>query len=110
MSLIVDEHRQYLADGARLAAFRRAIREVVKPGDLVVDLGAGTGVLGLLACEAGAGRVYAIDAGGMIEVARGVARANRLENRVTFVKELSLHTELPERVDVVIADQIGRFG
>ncbi len=110
MSLIVDEHRQYLNDHIRVAAFRQAIHDVVKPGDVVVDLGAGTGVLGLLACQAGAARVYALESGGMIEVARSLARANGFQDRVTYIPGHSLHVELPEKVDVVVADQIGRFG
>ena len=40
MSLIVDEHREYLADAPRVRAFRDALRARVKPGDVVVDLGA----------------------------------------------------------------------
>ncbi len=110
MSLVVDAHREYLADPARLSAFSRAIQEVVKPGDVVVDLGAGTGILGLLACRAGARKVYAIDAGGMIELARAVCRANGFADRVEFLKEHSTRATLPERADVVVADQIGRFG
>ncbi len=110
MSLIVDEHREYLSDPARLSAFARAIQEVVKPGDVVVDLGAGTGILGLLACRAGARKVYAIDAGGMIEVARAICRANGFGDRVEFIKDVSTRATLPERADVVVADQIGRFG
>ncbi len=110
MSLILDEHREYLSDAARMAAYTAAIAEVVRAGDVVLDLGAGTGILGLLACRAGAHRVYAVDAGSMIEVAREVCCANGYEDRVTFVKKLSLDAELPERVDVIIADQIGRFG
>src|SRR5262245_57609166 len=93
-----------------MAAYATAVAEVVRPCDLVLDLGAGTGILGLLACRAGARRVYAVDAGSMIEVAREVCRANGYDDRVTFVKKLSLDAELPERVDVIVADQIGRFG
>ena len=74
--MILDEHRQYLSDSVRVAALSAAIHRVVKPGDIVVDLGAGTGILGLVACRAGASRVYAIEEGGMIEVAREIARAN----------------------------------
>ncbi|HET8575892.1 MAG TPA: 50S ribosomal protein L11 methyltransferase, partial [Methylomirabilota bacterium] len=110
MSLVVDEHREYLADPARLSAYARAIQESVRPGDVVVDLGAGTGILGLLACRAGARKVYAIDAGGMIEVARAICRANGFADRVEFVKDFSTQALLPERVDLVVADQIGRFG
>ncbi len=110
MSLIVDEHRQYLADEARISAYRRAIHEVVHPGDVVLDLGAGTGILGLLACQSGAKRVYSIDEGGMIELAREICQANGFADRMTFIKGLSTRVEIPERVDVVVADQIGRFG
>jgi protein arginine N-methyltransferase 1 len=110
VSLILDEHRQYLADQNRVAAFRNAIAEVVKPGDVVVDLGAGTGVLGLFACQAGARRVYSIDDGAIIGLARDLSRANGFGERVTFLKELSTRVELPEKADVVVADQIGHFG
>ena len=39
MSLVIDEHRQFLADANRVAAFEQAIRETIRPGDVVVDLG-----------------------------------------------------------------------
>jgi Ribosomal protein L11 methyltransferase (PrmA) len=110
LSRIVDEHRQYLADHARLSAFRQAIGEVVKPGDVVLDLGSGTGILGLLACRAGAKRVYSIEQGGMIELARQISRANGLQDQMVFIKGLSTRVHLPEQVDVILADQIGRFG
>lgn len=110
MSLVVDEHREYLSDTIRLDAFRRAIQHVVRPGSSVVDLGSGTGILGLLACQAGAARVYSIDAGPIVTVARALARANGFADRIVFIRELSTRAELPERVDVVLADQIGHFG
>ncbi|HZS10729.1 MAG TPA: 50S ribosomal protein L11 methyltransferase [Nitrospirales bacterium] len=110
MSRLLNEHRHYLADGVRLEAFARSIGEVVRPGDVVVDLGAGTGILGLMACRAGAARVYAIDDGGMIEVARELADANAYGDRIVHLKGHSTEVELPERADVVLADQIGHFG
>lgn len=110
MSLIVDEHREYLADQVRTSAFCQAIGEVVKPGDVVLDLAAGIGILGLFACRAGAERVYSVEEGGIIDLARAVCQANGFQERVTFIKGLSTRVELPERVDVVVADQIGRFG
>jgi SAM-dependent methyltransferase len=109
VSLILDEHRHYLADHARTAAYRRALEEAVQPGAVVLDLGCGTGLLGLLACRAGAGKVYSIDNGGVIELARKLAEANGYADRVTFIKGMSTRVDLPERVDVVVADQIG-FG
>jgi SAM-dependent methyltransferase len=110
MSLIIDEHRQYLADASRLDAFARAIQSVIRPGSIVLDLASGTGILGLLACRAGAAKVYSIEVSGMTEVARGVAAENGYADRIHFIKGFSTQVDLPERVDVVIADQIGNFG
>ena len=110
MSLIVDEHQEYLADAARIGAFRRALGKTIRPGDVVVDVGAGTAILGMLACEAGASRVYSIDDGSIVELARELVRANRFDDRQTVIKGLSTRVSLPERADVVVADQIGRFG
>ena len=110
MSLVVDEHREYLSDQPRISAFSRAISEVVKPGDVVLDLGSGTGILGLLACRAGAKRVYSVDDGGMVGLARQICQVNGLQDRVVFIKGLSTRVELPEKVDVIVADQIGHFG
>ncbi len=43
-----------LDDQIRMAAYKNAIQEVVKPGMVVLDLGTGTGILGLWALQAGA--------------------------------------------------------
>jgi ribosomal protein L11 methyltransferase PrmA/PRMT5 arginine-N-methyltransferase len=110
LSLVVDEHREYLSDQARISAFSRAISEVVKPGDVVLDLGSGTGILGLFACRAGAKKVYSIDDGGMVGLARQICQVNGLQDRVVFIKGLSTRVDLPEKVDVIVADQIGHFG
>jgi len=110
VSLVVDEHREYLADRHRLSAYERAIAEVVRPGDVVLDLGAGTGIFGLLACRVGAARVYAVEVTSFIALTRAIARANACSDRIVHIKEHSAHVTLPERVDVVVCDQIGRFG
>jgi len=110
MSLVVDEHRQYLSDRARLQVFERAIASTIRRGDVVIDLGAGTGILGLLACRAGAARVYAIENGGMIELARALAHANGLDDRIIFLRAHSSEARLPELADVVLSDLIGRMG
>jgi hypothetical protein len=110
MSLVIDEHRQYLADTPRLTAFDRAIRETIRPGDVVVDLGSGTGILGLMACRAGAGRVYSIDDGPIVGLAREICRANGFADRMVFHRDMSTRLVLPEPADALVTDQIGRFG
>ena len=110
MSLVVDTHREYLSDAARLNAFVRAIAATVRPGDVVIDLGSGTGILALLACRAGAARVHAIEADGMIEVARAIARDNGCEDRITFHSGHSSEVQLPEPADVLVCDLVGGMG
>jgi SAM-dependent methyltransferase len=106
----LDLHHLLLADRVRLAAVKRALRETVRPGDIVVDLGAGTGILGFLALRAGAGRVYAIERHPIIRLARALARENRLEDRVRFVRGDSRRVRLPERADLVVSDLVGPLG
>ncbi len=110
MSRVVDEHRQYLQDRHRLDAYTRAIASVVGPDDCVLDLGSGTGVLGLLACRAGARIVYAIEATAIAGLAAQVRDANGFHDRLAFVRGHSTTVTLPEPADVIVSDQIGRFG
>lgn len=106
----IAEHAGYLRDEVKLGAYRAALAEVVQPGDRVLDLGAGTGILGLLALEAGAGIVYSVDAGPILEIVEAAARANGYDGRVIPVRGYSTRLELDTPVDVVVADQIGGGG
>jgi protein arginine N-methyltransferase 1 len=107
---VLDEHRSYLADPVRVRAYERALREVVTPGAVVVDLGAGTGVLGLLALRAGAACVYAIESTDLVELTRSVYAANGFADQVRCLKGRSTEIDLAEPADVVVADQLGPFG
>lgn len=107
---IFEYHRSLLADRERTEAFANAIRETVKPGQVVVDLGCGTGILSYFACRAGARRVYSIERGEVIEVARALAAANGFSDRVTFVEGMSNGVVLPERGDVLVSETIGNSG
>ncbi len=103
----ITEHAGYLRDEVKLAAYRAALAEVVKPGMTVLDLGAGTGILGLLAAEAGAHRVYAVDSGSIVGAARVVAQVNGYADRIVGVRQFSTRVTLPEPIDVAVCDQIG---
>jgi protein arginine N-methyltransferase 1 len=96
-----------IADPVRMAAYGAALEAAVKPGAVVVDLGAGTGIMSLVACRLGARRVYAIEPGASIQVARELAAANGFGDRVTCIQERSERVELPERCDVLVADLRG---
>jgi hypothetical protein len=105
-----DFHHSMLADEVRTSSFLRAIMEVVEPGDVVVDIGSGTGVLSLFAAMAGASRVYSIEREPVIEIAREIAARNGLSETVTFIAGSSLEVEIPEQADVLITETIGNVG
>jgi len=93
-----------ISDSSRFDAYAKAISRCVRPGDVVAEIGCGPGVFALLACRAGAKRVYAIETEDIIEVAREVAVANDLKDRIQFFQSDSRKTELPERVNVIVSD------
>ena len=107
---IVDWHREMLADRRRVRALDRAIRGAVSPGDTVLDLGTGSGVLACLACRAGASRVYALERSYMVGLARQIAEVNGLGEKIVFIQGESREVELAEPVDLVVAEIIGSFG
>jgi hypothetical protein len=105
-----DFHHSMLADKVRTSSFLRAVMEMVRPGDVVVDIGSGTGVLSLFAAMAGASHVYAIEREPVIEVAREIADLNGLSATVTFIAGSSPDVEIPERADVLVTETIGNVG
>ena len=103
-------HRGMLADTERVDRYREAIQAVVREGDVVVDLGAGTGLLSYFACQAGARRVFAIEAGPIITIARQLCEANGFSDRVEFIHGHSTQAQLPEPADVLVTETLWNFG
>jgi len=100
-------HIGMLNDRERVQRFLSAITATFRPGDVVVDLGTGTGVFAVAAVKAGASRVYAIEASGIAKVARRVFEANDVADKITLIEGHSTQIELPERADVLTAEIIG---
>ena len=102
-----DCHIAMLNDRGRTETFLRAIAEEVKPGDVVVDIGTGTGVLAVTAARAGAAHVYAIEAGRMADAAQAVFAASGASDRLTLIRGWSTQLDLPQRADVLVSEIIG---
>jgi ribosomal protein L11 methyltransferase PrmA len=103
----IHDHGVMIADRARTGAYRRALEKVVKPGHVVVDIGAGAGPMAIFACRLGARKVYAIESEEVIELARQVARDNGCAAQIEFIRDLSTNVTLPEKADVIVADVHG---
>ncbi len=93
-----------IADTVRTGAYARALRGLIGPSSVVLDIGCGTGVFSLLACQYGARRVYAIEPNDAIVIAQAHAQANGYADRIQFIQDLSTKVSLPERVDVLVSD------
>jgi SAM-dependent methyltransferase len=100
-------HARMLFDSVRVEAYQAAIHKVVRAGDVVADIGTGTGLLAFLAIQAGASRVHAIERSPAIKWARQLAKANGWADRVVFHEADSRRVNLPERVNVIISELIG---
>jgi protein arginine N-methyltransferase 1 len=107
---ILDQHRALLGDSVRSTAYAEAIARVVRPGDVVLDLGSGSSVLAILACRAGARKVFAVEQGHMADIATMVIADNDCGDRVEVLHARSQEVELPERANVLITETLGNLG
>jgi protein arginine N-methyltransferase 1 len=103
-------HRSMICDWVRTEAFRRAIGSTVRPGDVVLDVGAGSGILSVFAARAGAARVYAVEQTSIAVLAQELAAANGVAETVHVIQGDITDIEPPERVDVIVSEWLGGFG
>jgi hypothetical protein len=105
----VKAQRPMVLDGVRNAAYAKALQEIITPASVVLDVGAGMGVLGLLAAQAGARRVYLAEPEDVLALAAKTAQAHGWGARVTCLPGRIEEVELPERVDVIVSVFTGNF-
>ena len=99
-----------LTDAVRTNAYADAIARAVRPGDVVLDLGSGSGVLAILACRAGARRVFAVEQGHIADLAAILIATNDCGDRIELIHKRSFDVELPERANVLITETLGNLG
>lgn len=102
-------HQDMIYDEHRVNAYRRAIGATLKPGDVVVDVGTGTGLLAFLCVQAGASHVHAIERASVIEIARELAHRNGFSSRITFHHGDARGVDIPEKADLMVSELIGHM-
>lgn len=96
-----------LADARRTRLFQSAIEQTVRPGDIVLEGGAGSGILSFFAARAGAKRVTAVEIDPLVaSYLRRNAQANQLDRVVEVVEADICSLSLPGPVDVFICEMI----
>ncbi|MDP2825600.1 MAG: 50S ribosomal protein L11 methyltransferase [Sulfuritalea sp.] len=96
-----------LIDEERTIAFKSAIEKAVRPGDIVVDAGSGTGVLAMFAADAGAKKVYALELDeNNTRVLQGIFTDNGYGDRIEVIQGDATTMTLPENVDVIVCEMI----
>ncbi len=74
-----------LLDKRRTLAFKKAIHQTVKKGDIVMDVGTGSGILAMLSAMAGAKHVHAIEiATDVAQFAQANFTSNKLDTKITL--------------------------
>jgi len=102
-------HRDMLADEARNRAYRRAIERAGVQGKAVLDIGAGSGLLAMLAARAGAARVYACEANeALAATAATIVAANGFGDRIRVLpchsSALDRDRDLGGGIDLIVSE------
>ena len=95
-----------IGDSVRTEAYKKAIFETVA-GLVVVDVGAGTGILSIFAAEAGAKHVYAIEASDIVKVCRDQVRSRGLNSKIEIIHAKAEEVPLLQKTaDVMVSEWI----
>ena len=107
MAYDIFAYGKMIADTVRMEAYAGALRRLIDPDKVVLDIGTGTGILALLACRLGAGRVYAVEPSNAVHLARDISNANGWSDKIRFYQNRSTEITLPEPVDIIVSDLRG---
>jgi len=100
-SMVLDEHRN--------GFYRRALEQVIGPESVVMDLGAGLGILGFIAASLGAKKVLLVEPKTNQAAARQIAAENGLEHKVEFIASTAEQLLSEVKVDIITSVFTGNF-
>ncbi|XP_057507682.1 protein arginine N-methyltransferase PRMT10-like isoform X1 [Actinidia eriantha] len=103
--------KEMLCDRVRMDSYYNAVFDNKHhfDGKIVLDVGTGSGILAIWAGQAGARKVYAVEATKMSEHARELVKSNNLQDVVEVIEGSIEDVTLPEKVDVIISEWMGYF-
>eukprot|EP01002_Notosolenus_urceolatus_P001855 NODE_1488_length_1398_cov_319.753892_g1236_i0.p2 GENE.NODE_1488_length_1398_cov_319.753892_g1236_i0~~NODE_1488_length_1398_cov_319.753892_g1236_i0.p2 ORF type:complete len:366 (-),score=154.56 NODE_1488_length_1398_cov_319.753892_g1236_i0:140-1237(-) len=106
-------HEEMIKDDVRTQSYHKAIlqNKYAFEGKVVMDVGAGSGILSLFCAKAGAKKVLAVECSSVADLAKEVVAANGYQDTVIVIKEkIEDIKELPEgieKVDIIVSEWMG---
>uniref|UniRef100_A0AC34QNZ5 Type I protein arginine methyltransferase n=1 Tax=Panagrolaimus sp. JU765 TaxID=591449 RepID=A0AC34QNZ5_9BILA len=105
----LSQQQNMMQDFVRTTTYQKAM--LGNPSDfrdkVVLDVGAGSGVLSFFAIQAGAKKVYAVEASQMAVHCTELVRTNGLSSRIIVIPGKIEEVEIPEQVDVIVSEPMG---
>lgn len=105
----LSQQQNMMQDFVRTSTYQKAILGNLYDfsGKIVLDVGAGSGILSFFAAQAGAAKVYAVEASNMAQYAQQLVASNNLSERITVIAGKIEEIDLPEKVDIIISEPMG---
>jgi len=105
----LSQQQNMMQDYIRTSTYQRAIFDncVDFKDKVILDVGAGSGILSFFAAQAGAAKVYAIEASSMAQHANTLVKDNKMGDKIKIIAGKIEEIELPEKVDVIISEPMG---
>ncbi|XP_037076923.1 LOW QUALITY PROTEIN: histone-arginine methyltransferase CARMER-like [Pollicipes pollicipes] len=105
----LSQQQNMMQDFIRTGTYQRAILANTADftGKVVLDAGAGSGILSFFAAQAGARKVYAVEASSMAEHAAMLVESNNLQQVIQVIAGKIEEIELPEKVDMIVSEPMG---
>ena len=103
-------HQQnMLQDTTRTGTYHQAVVQNLPDfkDKVIMDVGTGSGILAMFAANAGAKRVYAVEASDIADSAEKLVKANGLDHIVKVIRSKVEEVELEEKVDLIISEPMG---
>lgn len=105
----LSQQQNMMQDYIRTSTYQRAILSNLEDfqNKIILDVGAGSGILSFFAVQAGARKVYAVEASSMAKHAEQLVASNKLADRIIVIPGKIEEISLPEQVDVIISEPMG---
>ncbi|RWS31918.1 Histone-arginine methyltransferase CARMER-like protein [Leptotrombidium deliense] len=105
----LSQQQNMMQDFIRTSTYQRAILANADDfaNKVVLDVGAGSGILSFFAVQAGARKVYAVEASSMAKHAEQLVFSNKSQNKITVIPGKIEEIVVPEKVDVIISEPMG---